>query len=106
MYPSKKIRELHADTVEHFASLHASHCTPSEMSYLISALLHEWLKTKYSRPSGETRNHRDDDIIALGILEQVKAELIRTVFTPNHMRERMLHGPIGSLDARSLEDVR
>ena len=106
MYPNEKIRELHADTIDHFASLHASHCSPSEMSYLISSLLHEWLKTKYTQPSGETRSHLDDDILVLGGLEQVKAEITGTIFAPNHMQERMLHGPIVELDAKSMEDVR
>ncbi len=106
MYPNEEIRDLHADTIDHFASLHASHCTPSEMSYLFSSLLHEWLKTKYTCADGETRDHRDDDVLVLGILEQVKAEITRTVFVPNRMQERMLQGPIGVLDAKDMEDVR
>ncbi len=72
--------------------------TVGEINYIITKFIHEVIlgnKLCYDMLNS-----------LIGVLECAKLELYRMVAAPYENKKRMENGPISSLDAKSLEDVR
>ena len=76
--------------------------TLSDINYAVTKLLHTIIDrdAKNSRFCYALLNSM------IGVLECAKLELYRMVVAPYENKKRMKNGPISSLDAKSLEEVR
>ncbi len=97
-YVEESIRNLHKDTIDHFETLHAKKCSAGELTYLITALIHSWIKKqKFCYLTL---------CISMGILFCTALELYRKVIAKYEDKKWMESGAVSDLDARDLEDVR
>ena len=72
--------------------------TCGELNYLLTRIIHEYIK--------ENNLHYSTLNEVIGVLECVKAELLRTVVGPYEDKKRMENGPVSELDDDSRERMR
>ncbi len=89
-YITKKDRTLYNDYIHAFEFVYATNCTVGELNYLITGLLHAYIK-KHGKKYA-TLNE------VMGVLECAKQELYRTVAAPYEDIKRGENGSVSELD--------
>jgi hypothetical protein len=97
-YVPEKIRLLYKDTIDHFENMHAEKASAGEVTFLITALMHSWIKKqKWCYLTF---------CIAIGVLVCTTLELYRMVVSKYEDKKRMESGGVSQLDDISLEETR
>ena len=97
-YVPEKIRLLYKDTIDNFENMHAEKASAGEVTFLITALIHSWIKKqKWCYLTF---------CIAVGILVCCILELYRKVVAPYEDKKRMDCGGVSELDQITMEETR